>query len=128
LSCDPERVTGFVDSELDAPAAAAVARHLGICPACRAQVDAERGLRARLHGLPSPEPPPGLDARVRARVRRRPRVALAVRWALPLAAAIVAVFWARGHSPLVAWELARDHDHCCAVRVHGGQVRSGRQR
>ena len=75
LSCDPERVTGFVDGELDAEAAAAVAAHLETCAACRAQAEAERGLRARLRSLPAPELPAGLEARVRAQARRRPGVA-----------------------------------------------------
>ena len=123
MSCDPERVTGFVDGELDAEAAA-VAGHLETCAACRAQADAERGLRERLRGLPVPELPQGLEARVRARTRRRP-FAAAARWALPLAAALVAAFWARGHAPLVAWELARDHDHCFSFQPLPAKVWSG---
>ena len=67
MSCDPERVTGFVDGELDAETTAAVAAHLEACAACRAQAEAERGLRARLRGLPAPALPQGLEARVRAR-------------------------------------------------------------
>jgi hypothetical protein len=116
LSCDAERVTGLVDGELEAEAAAALAAHLVTCAPSRAQADAERSLRARLRSLPAPEPPTGLEARVRARVGRRPAAAVAARWALPLAAALVAAFWARGHAPLVAWELARDHDHCFSLR------------
>jgi anti-sigma factor RsiW len=117
LSCDPELVTGFVDGELAAEAAAAVDAHLGACADCRAQAEAERGLRARLRSLPAPHLPAGLEARVRSRARRRPLVArAAARWALPLAAALVAAFWVRGHAPLVAWELARDHDHCFSKR------------
>jgi anti-sigma factor RsiW len=106
LSCDAERVTGFVDGELDAAGAAAVASHLGTCAPCRAQAEAERELRERLRGLPQPLLPAGLEDRVRAQVLR-PSMTLAVRWALPLAAVLVAAFWARGHAPLVAWELAR---------------------
>jgi anti-sigma factor RsiW len=62
LSCDPERVTGFVDGELDPQATTAVAAHLETCPACRAQAEAKL-LRARLRGLPGPELPAGLEAR-----------------------------------------------------------------
>ena len=62
---------------------------------------------------------------MRARVRRRAPVAVAARWALPLAAALVVAFWARGHAPLVAWELARDHDHCFSLRPLPAKVRSG---
>lgn len=124
MSCDAERVTAFVDGELDAEAAAAVAGHLEACAACRAQADGERSLRARLRSLPAPEPPAGLEARVRARTRRRPVVAVATRWALPFAALFLAAFWARGHAPLVAWELARDHDHCFSFRPLPAKVRS----
>jgi anti-sigma factor RsiW len=125
LSCDAERVTGLVDGELEAEAAAALAAHLETCAACRAQADAERSLRARLRSLPKPEPPAGLEARVRARVGRRPAAVVAARWALPLAAVLVAAFWARGHAPLVAWELARDHDHCFSRRPLPAKVWSG---
>jgi len=124
LSCEAERVTGFVDGELEAEATAAVAAHLEACAACRAQAGAERGLRERLRSLPVPELPEGLEARLRARARRRP-LAAAARWALPLAAALVAAFWARGHAPLVAWELARDHDHCFSIRPLPAKVWSG---
>jgi anti-sigma factor RsiW len=113
LTCAAERVTGFVDGELDADAAAAVAAHLTSCATCRAQAEDERALRARLRELPAPDLPPGLEERVRQRVRRRSPSALArASWALPLAAALLAAFWIRSHAPFVAWELARDHDHC----------------
>lgn len=113
MSCDPERVTGFVDGELEADGATAIAAHLSTCATCRAQAEAERGLRARLRELPAPDLPPGLEERVRQRVRRRSPSALArASWALPLAAALLAAVWIRGHAPFVAWELARDHDHC----------------
>jgi hypothetical protein len=126
LSCEPERVTGFVDGELDAEAAAVVAAHIETCPECRAQAEVERGLRARLRALPAPALPGGLEARVRSQARRRPIAARALaRWALPLAAVLVAGFWARGHAPLVAWELARDHDHCFSMRPLPAKVRSG---
>jgi anti-sigma factor RsiW len=110
LSCDAERVTGFVDGELEPEVAAAVAAHLSTCDACRAQANDERALRARLRELPAPDFPDDLEERVRALLRRR-RMAVA-RWALPLAAVLLAGLWVRGHAPFVAWELARDHDHC----------------
>jgi hypothetical protein len=113
VSCDPEHVTGFVDGELDPRAAAAVAAHLETCPACRAQAEAERGLRARLRELAAPALPPGLETRVSHAARRRPAaLPAAVRWALPLAAVLVLGIWLRGHAPFVAWDLARDHDKC----------------
>jgi anti-sigma factor RsiW len=129
LSCDPERVTGFVDGELDAEGVAAVAAHLEGCAACRAQAEEERGLRTRLRGLPVPALPEGLEARVRVRTRRRSLTPDAVaRWALPFAAALVAGFWVRGHIPFVAWDLARDHDKCFARRPLPAKVWSGEPR
>jgi hypothetical protein len=130
LSCDPERVTGFVDGELDAEATAAVFAHLETCPACRAQAEAERGLRARLRSLPTPDLPAGLEARVRSQARRRPVVVRAfVRWALPLAACLaVGLFWVRGYVPFVAWDLSRDHDKCFSRHPVPAKVRSGEPR
>ena len=89
-----------------------MAAHLEACPACRAQAEAERELRARLRGLPSPALPAGLEARVRRARRARPFAARAARWAVPVAAVLLAGVWLRGHAPFVAWDLARDHDKC----------------
>jgi hypothetical protein len=122
-------VTGLVDGALDAVAAAAVAAHLEACAVCRSQAEAERDLRARLRGLPAPDLPDGLEARVRSRSRRRPGAAgTLARWALPLAAVLVAGFWARGHVPLVAWDLARDHDKCFSRHPLPAKVWSGEPR
>jgi anti-sigma factor RsiW len=116
----------LVDGELDAEAAAAVAAHLEACPACRAQAEAERALRARLRELPPRELPAGLEERVRDRVRRRSAtVPAAVRRVLPLAAVLVAGLWLRGHAPFVAWELARDHGHCFSRQPLPAKVRTG---
>ena len=112
MSCDPERITGFVDGELDAAPTAAVAAHLETCPECRAQAEAERELGARLRGLPAPELPAGLEARVRQAVRVRPFPVRAARWALPLAAVLFAGLWLRGEASFVAWDLSRDHAKC----------------
>ncbi|HEX9185634.1 MAG TPA: zf-HC2 domain-containing protein, partial [Vicinamibacteria bacterium] len=110
MTCEPEHVTAFVDGELDGPARTAMAAHLEECATCRAQAEEERALRARLRELPLPELPAELEARVRRGVRRH--VPVLVRWALPAAAALVAAAWLRGYGPLVAWDLARDHDKC----------------
>ena len=122
MSCDPERVTGFVDGELPEAVAAEVAAHLETCAACGAQAAEERELRARLIALPAPELPAGLEARV----RRLPRLLVfperTLRWALPLAAALVLGFWLRGHAPFVAWDLARDHDKCFSRQPLPAQV------
>jgi anti-sigma factor RsiW len=124
VTCDAERVTGFVDGELDAASMAEVAAHLEACPTCREQAEAERRLRGELAALRSPDLPAGLEARLRARARRRP-VAAAARWALPLAAVLLLGLWARGHAPLVAWELSRDHHHCFSRRPLPAKVWSG---
>jgi len=126
LSCDPERVTGFVDGELDSEAAAALAAHVETCPECRNQAEGERTLRARLRSLKAPELPAGLEARVRDAKRLRPSaVPAAARWALPLAAALLLGVWLRGYAPFVAWDLARDHDKCFAMKPLPAKVWSG---
>jgi anti-sigma factor RsiW len=108
VSCDPERVTAFVDGALDAAGQAEVEAHLEGCATCREQAAFERGLRSRLQALPTLEPPSRLEARVRRRVRgRRP-----IRIALPVAAVVLLALWVRGSAAFVAWELAIDHRHC----------------
>jgi anti-sigma factor RsiW len=116
VSCDPERVTAFVDGELAAELAAEIEAHLSSCASCRAQAEAERELRARLRQLPSPELPSRLEARVRAARRAGAGPVRALRWALPAAAALVLGLWLRGYAPFVAWDLARDHDKCFSRR------------
>ncbi|HEY2944254.1 MAG TPA: zf-HC2 domain-containing protein [Vicinamibacteria bacterium] len=114
MSCDPERVTAYVDGALDAAGGPELEAHLAACPECRAQADEERALRAQLRALPPPSPSPGLEARVRASLRPRRRAAS---WLLPLAAGVVILLaWARGAAPFVAWEISRDHDHCFGAR------------
>jgi hypothetical protein len=117
-----------VDDAFDPQAMAAVAAHLQTCPACRAQADEERALRARLRSLPGPELPAGLEARVRAARRVKPSALPAARWALPLAAALVLGVWLRGYAPFVAWDLARDHDKCFARQPLPAKVWSGEPR
>jgi anti-sigma factor RsiW len=110
-ACDGPRITAYVDGVLPPEARAEVEAHLLSCPSCREQEAFERGLRERMRTLPAPEVPPGLEDRVRRRIRHRPLPA-AVRW-LPLAAGIaLALLWGRGAAPFVAWEIARDHIHC----------------
>jgi len=111
VSCDPERLTGYVDGELPPDEAARVTEHLRACASCREQVEAERSLRERLRGLPAAEPRAGFERELRARLRAaRPSP---FRFLLPLAAALVmGLIWAARGPGVVAWELSRDHDHC----------------
>ena len=114
MTCNPERITAYVDGALDAAHCPELEAHLAECAPCTAQVEAERELRARLKALPAPVPAPELEARVRASLRRGRRAAS---WLLPLAAGVVALLaWGRGATPFVAWELSRDHDHCFGRR------------
>jgi anti-sigma factor RsiW len=110
--CRPEQVTGFVDGALDESAGREMEAHLATCEGCRQQADSERLLRSRLLGLLHPPLPAGLDARVRERLvaPRRPSWG---RRLVPLAAmAAVLLLTLRSTARFVAWELARDHDHC----------------
>lgn len=111
MSCDAERLTGYVDGELPAEEHARVTEHLRECAACREQVEAERALRERLRGLAVVEPRAGFEAELRSRLRRaRPSP---FRMLLPLAAVlVVGLLWAARSPAVVAWELSRDHDHC----------------
>ena len=112
MTCPVELVTGYVDGALEPDDRASVETHLAACDTCRAQADAERGLRRQLLGLLHPPMPAGVEDRVRARLWARPRL----RWSrllLPLAAAaILSVVWMRQQPRILAWEMSRDHAHC----------------
>ena len=111
MSCDPERVTGYVDEALEPLARAEIEAHLTSCPACREQARFEVELRGSLRTLAAMDLPPRLARTVREGIGRRPR-----RWlraVLPLAAMLIlSVLWVRAAPPFVAWQLARDHLHC----------------
>jgi anti-sigma factor RsiW len=122
VSCDPERVTAYVDEALDDAGREEVRAHLEGCAACSAQAAFERGLRERLRSLPAAEPRPELEAAIRARLRSAPRP---WRLLLPVAAAVAIVLWGRGAAPFVAWELARDHARCFSMERLPAEVWSG---
>lgn len=126
MNCQPEKVTAFVDGALEPPERDEVAAHLGSCARCLEQAEAERAVRSALRRLGSPEPPAGFEARLRSRLARRtPSPLLRVtRVLLPLAALLVVGLWARQSAPLVAWQLARDHDHCFSHVPPPASVRS----
>ncbi|HET7294849.1 MAG TPA: zf-HC2 domain-containing protein, partial [Vicinamibacteria bacterium] len=121
MSCEPERITGWVDGELGPEDRARVDEHLRSCAACREQAEEEKALRARLRALPDVEPPAAVERRLRARLRRaRPSPS---RVLLPVAATLVAVaLWAAGRPSVVAWELSRDHDHCFSSETLPAEV------
>ena len=113
MSCDPERVTGYVDGALEADDRVEIETHLGACEACREQAGFESALHARLRGLAPLEIPPGLRRQVQRRLRPASpwRVLAAV--TLPMAAVLaLMVLWLRAAAPFVSWELARDHASC----------------
>jgi anti-sigma factor RsiW len=110
MSCEPEKVTGYVDDALDPLERSAIDAHLADCPECRKQIEEEQHLRAHLRALPGIEPRPAFEWDLRRQLAGRPRRAL---WLLPLAASLAFLaLWARGAAPFVAYELARDHARC----------------
>jgi len=124
VSCDPERITGYVDGALDDAERAAVESHLASCDACRAQVEDERAIRARLKALPPVEPSRSLERQVRHQLRASAPSRL--RFLLPLAAGLALLaFWARGAAPVAAWALSRDHAHCFGMKRLPAEVLNG---
>lgn len=124
MTCDAEAVTGYVDEALDEARRAEVEAHLASCPACAGQLQAERALRSRLAELPPPALSEITAARLRRRIpRQRPRL---MRFLAPLAAALLLGLWVRGMAPVVAWEVARDHDACFSHAQLPAQVWSHR--
>ena len=115
MTCDPVRVTGYVDGALPPAERSLLEAHLEGCSNCRAQAEAERTLRVRLASLTPPAFPLSLESSVRERLRqpavKRRRVWPAV--LLPMAAALVlAVLYAHTRPGLVARQIAWDHGHC----------------
>jgi anti-sigma factor RsiW len=115
VSCDPVRVTGYVDGALPPAERSLQEAHLETCATCRAQAEAERTLRARLASLAPPAFPASLESAVREGLRR-PAVKQRRIWPaalLPMAAALVLAFLFLHTRPgLVARQIAWDHGHC----------------
>lgn len=67
-ACLGEAVAALVDGELDHGSRERAQRHLAHCPACRAEVEAQRRLKAQLLGvaLGTPTPDSALTARLLA--------------------------------------------------------------
>ncbi|HEY7510994.1 MAG TPA: zf-HC2 domain-containing protein [Vicinamibacteria bacterium] len=113
MSCDPERVTGYVDDALPEEDRAALQAHLRECEPCREQAGFETALRGRLRALAPLDVPPGLRRALRRQMRSTSPLRFAAAVLLPAAAALaLVVFWLRAAPPFVSWELARDHASC----------------
>jgi len=61
-----DRITDLVDGQLSPQAQERAHAHLAGCPECRAAVEAERLMKARLAGLPAPQPGQDLTRRLLA--------------------------------------------------------------
>lgn len=61
-----DRLSAYLDGELDDVERAAVDEHVATCPACRAELDGERAVRSLLRALPPVDPPPGFYERLLA--------------------------------------------------------------
>lgn len=72
MSCNPERVTAYVDRELTPTLEHAVERHLAACPACASQAVYEIELGATLAELVPEQPRSGFAASVLAAALSQP--------------------------------------------------------
>ena len=77
------RLIGYFDGKASASVRREVEAHLAACAACRVRAEEFRALDALLEELPSVEPAPSFDARVRARVAAEPRRAWLWAWLEP---------------------------------------------
>ena len=111
MTCEPEKVTAFVDGALDAQETARIEVHVQACGECHAQAAFERGLRRRLLALRAPVPSDLLEPRVR-RALSPPRRIRPLRWAAAAAAAVLLAAWVHSAPAVVATQLAWDHAHC----------------
>jgi anti-sigma factor RsiW len=73
-----DRISAFIDNELDVDARERVLVHLARCAECRASVEAERAIKARLGALARPDVPTDLATRLAGigagdQASRRPR-------------------------------------------------------
>ena len=111
MTCDPVRVTGYVDGALPEAERVVIEAHLAACGRCRAQAEAERTISGALRALSAPELPRGLADRVHRRARTPVRLRRRV-W-IPAAAALLALaLWVRGNPGFIALEAALDHRKC----------------
>ena len=123
--CDDIRLqlTEYAAGDLSAGEAAAVAKHLDGCPACREELAVEQSLRSTLGSLPRAECPPGIGDFVPAAVpaHRRSRLPWGVGFAAAagLAAVLIGGFLDRGptHEFSEAEMAAARHDMFYALEL-----------
>ena len=127
MSCEPEKVTAYVDGVLELEERGRVEEHVLACSECRAQADFERDLRRRLSALRPLAPSEMLEARVKRGVRKeRGGAGRWVRRYAPLAAALViAAVWAHGAPAMLATQLAWDHAHCFGKAILPARMWTG---
>jgi anti-sigma factor RsiW len=65
-----DRLSAYLDGELEPEAAASVGDHVASCPLCREELDRLDDARRLLRGMAPLEPPPGFTERFGARLRR----------------------------------------------------------
>ena len=111
MTCDPVRVTGWVDGALPEDEGASIEAHVAACATCQAQVDAERTISAALRTVAAPELPRGLSDRVRARARTPATLRKRV-WVPAVAALLAVALWVRGAPAFVSLQASLDHAHC----------------
>ena len=64
MTCLGERISSLTDGELGHNARDRALAHIASCPDCRAALDAERAIKARLTRAATPVPSPGLTVRL----------------------------------------------------------------
>ena len=129
MSCETlsDKLTGYLDRELDEGAAGEVEAHLGQCAACSARLERERRLRTAVqaHVLPL-RASDRLRSSVRTLVRAQARRSQARRTWLPTWAATAAALFlgVAGGWQLATWRAPRADGSDLATEVVAGHVRS----
>jgi len=96
MTCDEvkDRLSAYLDGELDAATRAMIVAHLAACPSCRDELDALRSLWSTLDTWEAPKASPGFNERFWSRASQhaaRPRLRRALILSPILAGAIAAI-------------------------------------
>jgi anti-sigma factor RsiW len=129
VSCETlsDKLTGYLDRELDERAAGEVEAHLGQCVTCSARLERERRLCTAVQAhLPPLRAPDRLRSSVRTLVRAQARRSQARRAWLPTWAATAAalLLGVAGGWQLATWRAPRGDGSDLAAQVVAGHVRS----